>query len=107
MSAEVQPLGQSSKSTVKVEVLPGQSLLVGRCDEVKRTENGVYTVVQTAAVDEYSMPGIHEVQSKRQFARPGEKVSVLVELAGYRRSFRGKDGQTQQAVTNLLRLCNE
>lgn len=106
MSAEnVQPIGQNPVVTPKLQ--PGQSYLVGRVAEVKRTEKGTYTVINSPARDSFSMPGIHEVQSNRAIGRPGEDIRVLVQLAGYKKSSRDRDGQSQTFVHNILRAVEE
>lgn len=104
MSAAVQPLGAESSevSTNRRSLQPGQAMLVGRIAEIKRTDKGLYTVIQSAASDPYAFPGIHEVQSKRPLGRPGEDCRVVVQLGGFRRSFRDSHGEQQSAVRNTL-----
>ena len=107
MSAEVQPLQGQSESK-KRSVLPGQVWIHGRVREVERNDKGVFTEIQSAAADEYSMPGLHEVQSKRQIGRPGEVVTVLCQCGGYRITGRNvKTGESFKATRNTLRLIEE
>lgn len=103
MSAEVQPLGQSAENARR-KLQPWQMVAMGRVLECKRTEKGFYTVVQSPALDAYSFPGIHEIQSKKQLGRPGDDVQVLLQASGFRgRSFQDKHGDNQPGmVRNTL-----
>ncbi|KFB73223.1 MAG: hypothetical protein AW09_001534 [Candidatus Accumulibacter phosphatis] len=105
MSA-VQPL-QPSDAAARKSLQPGQSFLVGRITDVKRTDKGTFTILATPAPDRYSHPSMHEVGSDRPFGRPGDEVSILVQLGGYRRTFRTKDGDQVVTVDNSLRLVAE
>lgn len=107
MSAEVQPL-QGSSDVKKRSVLPGQMWIVGRINAVNRNSNGCFTTVSSAARDEYSMPGLHEVQSKNSLGRPGDDVNVLVEAGGYRKNGRNQQtGETFSIIRNTLRVVDE
>lgn len=86
---------------------PGQALIVGRVSEVKKTENAVYTIIQTPAPDSYSHPGNHEVSSRRLIGKPGEDVRVLVQLSGYRRTYKDKHGENCVTVDNRLNVVEE
>lgn len=96
--AESQPIQQAPRQSLK----PGQCLLVGRISDVKRTENACYTIIQTPAPDQFSHPGNHEVTSRRMLGKPGEDVQVLVELKGYRRTYKNKHGENVVTVDNVL-----
>jgi len=85
----------------------GQAFIVGRIGEVKRTENAVYTIVQTPAPDAFSHPGNHEIVSRGMIGRPGDDCRVVVNLSGYRRSYKNKHGETVYTVDNVLRLADE
>lgn len=102
MSAEPQSIQRPTPS-----LKPGQALIVGRVAEVKRTENAVYTIIQTPAPDAFSHPGNHEVLSSRLLGKPGEDVRVIVTLGGYRRTYKNKHGENQVTVDNVLRASDE
>jgi hypothetical protein len=85
----------------------GQAFIVGRIAEVKKTEQWVFTVIQTAAPDPYSHPGNHEVKSRRMIGRPGEEVRVRVQLGGFRRTFKDKHGESQVTVDNKLDVIED
>lgn len=105
MSA-VQPL-QNPETSTRKSLQPGQALLVGRITEVKRTDKACFTIMATPAPDAYSHPAMHEILSDRPFGRPGDDVKVIVQLGGYRRSYRSKDGEQVATVDNVLRLVTE
>lgn len=86
---------------------PGQALIVGRVSEVKKTDTAIYTIIQTPAPDAYSHPGNHEVTSTRMLGRPGEDVRIIVNLGGFRRSYKNKHGETVYTVDNVLRAADE
>ena len=86
---------------------PGQALIIGRISEVKRTENRTYTIIQTPAPDSFSHPGNHEVTSNRLIGKPGEDVRVVVNLSGFRRSYKNKHGETVYTVDNVLNVADE
>lgn len=95
MSAELKPVASPA--------LPaGQSFLIGRIADYDQTDEAVYTTVQTPAVDAYSHPGHHKVQSKRRLGNRGEDVRVVVQLGGFRRSFTNKHGEKVFTVDNTL-----
>lgn len=106
MSA-VQPLQPSDPPSSRKSLQPGQAYLIGRLTEVKRTDKATYTILATPAPDAYSHPAMHEVLSDRPFGRPGDDVKVIVQLGGYRRSYRSKDGEQVATVDNVLRLVAE
>lgn len=106
MSA-VQPLQTPEASSPRKSLQPGQSFLVGRIIEVRRTDKACFTIVATPAPDAYSHPAMHEVLSDRPFGRSGDDVKVIVQLGGYRRSYRSKDGEQIATVDNVLRLVAE
>jgi len=101
VAAEIKP--QQSNLSLK----PGQAVIIGRIAEVKRTESAVYTIIQTPAPDAYSHPGNHEVHSKRMLGKPGDDVRVLVQLSGFRRTYKDKHGDTQVTVDNRLGAVEE
>lgn len=86
---------------------PGQAFIIGRVSEVKRSENATYTIIQTPAPDAFSHPGNHEVSSSRLIGKPGEDIEVVVQLGGYRRSYKNKHGETVATVDNVLRVVEE
>lgn len=85
----------------------GQALLIGRVAEVRRTENAVYTIINTPAPDSFSHPGSHLVTSKRLIGKPDEDVRVTVQLKGYNRSYRNAHGETVRTVDNQLQAVEE
>lgn len=86
---------------------PGQAYIVGRVSEIKKTDNAVYTIIQTPAPDAYSHPGNHEITSTRLIGRVGEDVKVVVTLGGFRRSYNNKHGEKVFTVDNILRAADE
>ena len=102
--AEVQ---QIPSAKPRQPLKPGQACIVGRVAEVKRSENATYTIVQTPAPDAFSHPGNHEVTSAKSFGRPGDDVEIIVQLGGYRRSYKNKHGETVATVDNVLRVVEE
>lgn len=77
-----------------------QSVLRGRVLEVKRSENGCYTVLTLPAPDQYSSPQTVEIRSKAVFGRPSEDVTVRVAIGGFRRGYTDKHGEKAYA-TNI------
>lgn len=80
-----------------------QALIVGRVREVRRTDNGVFTVITLPAPDEYTQPQTVEVASAGLIGRPNEDVTVKVTLGGYGKKFQRKDGTPGFQVSNQLR----
>jgi len=99
LPTEITPQNRSLKA--------GQALIVGRVSEVKRTDSATYTIIQTPAPDSFSHPGNHEVTSTRLIGKPGEDVRVVVNLGGYRRTYKNKHGENVATVDNVLRLADE
>jgi len=105
MSAEVQAMPASEK---RRSIAPGQVFLQGRIDSFTRNEKGHFTVLQTAAPDPYSMPGLHEVQSKRALGRPGDSVECLCVAGGYSKSATNRQtGESFRIIRNTLRVVEE
>lgn len=102
MSALPQELPRSNQS-----LKPGQAIIVGRVFEVDRTENAVYTTIQTPAIDSYSNPGFHKVTSSRLLGKPQDEVTVKVHLTGYRRSYTNKHGEKVYTVDNNLKAVDD
>lgn len=98
----------SSSSSGRRALRPGQAFLQGRVSGVRVSENGaVFTQIQTPAPDAYSHPGAHEVISPRRFGRPGDDVEIVVQLGGYPRKYRNKQGDEITTVDNVLRVVEE
>lgn len=84
-----------------------QALVVGRISDVQRTDNAVYTLIQSPAPDAYSHPGIHKVLSKKLLGKPGEDVQIKCRLAGFRRSYNDKHGEKVTTADNSLYAIEE
>ena len=80
-----------------------QVLVVGRCIDVRKTDNATFTSVALPAPDEYTQPQNVEIHSTGLIARKGEDVQQKCELAGYRKKFNRKDGTIGFQNTNILR----
>ena len=92
---------------------PGTLWLTGRIQSTQQVgtdkENFpiIETIMVTPAPDAYSHPGNHEVTSTRMLGRPGEDVRIIVNLGGFRRSYKNKHGETVYTVDNVLRAADE
>jgi len=86
---------------------PNQGFVSGRVQDVRRTENAVYTIIQSPAADAYSHPGQHLVISSRLLGKPGEDVEVKVVLGGYRRTYTDKHGDKVATVDNSLKAIED
>ena len=95
MSIETKPL------------IAGQAIVNGRILEVYRPDaGGVFTTITLPAPDAYSSPANVSVRSDRMIGKPHEDVSVKVRIAGYRRSFKDRNGETQYITENQLFLID-
>lgn len=84
-------------------IAKNQALIVGRVKEVRRTDNGVFTLVTLPAPDEYTQPQLVEVTSTVLLGRPGEDVQIKVTLGGYGKKFQRKDGTPGLQIANQFR----
>jgi hypothetical protein len=78
-------------------------LIVGRCIDVRKSDNQTFTAVALPAPDEYTQPQTVEIHSVGLIARKGEDVSQKCELAGYRKKFPRKDGTTGYQTVVIIR----
>lgn len=85
-------------------IAKNQALIVGRVREVRRTDNGTFTVITLPAPDEYTQPQTVEVASAGMIGRVNEDVTVKVALGGYGKKFQRRDGTPGFQVNNQFRL---
>ncbi|MDR2838390.1 MAG: hypothetical protein LBV49_07500 [Azonexus sp.] len=100
--APVAPLPSSGP-----KLAANQTLIRGRILEVKRTENAVYTDVVLPAPDQYSQPNNVRIVSSRLLGKPGEDLTQLCQVKGYRRRYTDKHGETGYAVDVSLSALDE
>ncbi|WP_211453011.1 hypothetical protein [Collimonas antrihumi] len=85
-----------------------QTVIVGRIDNVRNFEvsgkNTFETRVIQAAADEYSSPSAVALMSHHRLGGSGDLVQVLVSVAGFRDSYKDKQGGTVQTARNTLRV---
>lgn len=85
-----------SKPTLSMK--PNTAMIVGKCTQVQRrligSENLYLHLVITPAPDEYTSPGILEVQSRKKLCEKDENVRALVLVTGYRNNFKATDKET-------------
>ncbi len=78
-----------------------QVRLAGRIQAVTRKTGAkataFRTILKTPARDHFSSPGTFEVRSAQSLGSEGQDVTVLCELAGYARSYKGGDGYVATA----------
>ncbi|OBU86841.1 hypothetical protein [Chromobacterium subtsugae] len=78
---------------------PNQCVVLGRIKE-RRSHNGyIFTTIIQPAADEYSMPGIVEVRSKKSLGQVGDDVRHLCQCSGYtNKPFESRDKETGEVV---------
>lgn len=80
-----------------------QAMLSGRVASARKTESGNWlTIINSPAPDAYSHPGQHEVSSASKIGVPGDDIKVRVQLSGFKRSYKNKEGETVYTVDNRL-----
>lgn len=85
-----------------------QAMIRGRVAEVFRSEKAVYTDVVLPAPDAYSQPQTVRIVSGRLMGKPGEDISVRVQIKGYRRKYEDKKtGEDRFAVDVALSLVED
>lgn len=100
MSAQPQDIPRPS-------IPKNQAVVVGRVRDVRRTENGTFTVVTLPAPDEYTQPQTVEITSRGMIGRLNEDVSIKVSLAGYGKRFKRADGSDGLQVIIQLRAIED
>lgn len=100
MSAQPQELPRSTLGK-------NQAIVVGRVREIRRTDNGTFTVVVLPAPDEYTSPQTVEISSKGMIGRPQEDITVKVVIGGYAKKFTRKDGTDGLQVIIQLRAVED
>jgi hypothetical protein len=81
---------------------PGQAVLRGRVDSIRRHEGRVYTRLILPAPDQYSSPSLVEIESTETLGERDQDVSVVVRVGGYRNDFRNKEGDTIRSARITL-----
>ncbi|OQS46892.1 hypothetical protein B0T49_06950 [Chromobacterium violaceum] len=83
----------------KLSLGPNQCVVVGRIKERRAHGGHVFTTIIQPAPDEYSMPGIVEVRSKKSLGQAGDDVRQLCQCSGYtNKPFESKDKDTGEIV---------
>lgn len=83
------------QEAIKLNLKPNQSVLRGRVNTIRKSEEFFYTEVTLPAPDEYSPPATVEVRSKKRIGQSGETIECLVSCGGYRgKSFVYTDKET-------------
>ncbi|PUA19021.1 single-stranded DNA-binding protein [Glaciimonas sp. PCH181] len=95
-------------SDPKAPLKANQALVVGRIDNVRVFEvSGKRTFesrVMQPAPDSFTSPTAVAVMSHQKLGSPGDDVSVLVSVAGFRDHYKDKDGNAVQTARNTLRV---
>jgi hypothetical protein len=91
----------------KPAMKPNQSVIVGRIDSVRQFEvqgkRTFETRVIQPAPDEFSSPTAVGILSLNRIGGTGDDVKVLVNVAGFKDSYKSKDGESVQTARNTLR----
>lgn len=84
-----------------------QALIVGRIDASRSFEAQGKRIFETrivqAAVDQYSSPTSIAVQSFNRLGTVGDDVKVLVQVQGYKDSYKTREGEVINTARNVLR----
>lgn len=84
---------QQSRPTVN------RALIAGRIKEARKNGEFVHTVILIPAADEFSMPGVCEVSSKKRLGATGDDIQVIVDCTGYfGKPFQAIDKETGEKV---------
>lgn len=103
MSA-VQAMPSAASGT---QIKPGQVLVVGRCQLVRKTGQMFAHLVVMPAPDPYSSPSTVEILSTKRVANKEEDCRILCRLGGYKRNYRATDkdtGEQTQVLTADIKL---
>lgn len=92
-----------------IQVKPNQALIIGRIVSTRSSESGVHrTIINSAAPDQFSYPGKHEVSSTRRLGKPGDEIRVLCSVSGYSGKYTDKKtGEEIHTVNNALSVIEE
>lgn len=86
---------------------PGQAFLSGRILSARtfqaQGKNQVETCVTLPAIDQYSSPATVAIVSNTRLGAQGEDIQLLVQLGGYRDSYKTREGDPVQTARNVLR----
>lgn len=95
----------AAKAAPKLKV--GQAWLAGQIDSARQYEaqgrKQVETRVVLPAPDQYTAPSYIAVTSNARLGQVGDAVELIVELSGYRDSYKTREGDTVQTARNVLR----
>ena len=95
----------AAKSAPKLQA--GQAYIAGKIDSRRQFQaqgkNQIETRVMLPAPDEYSSPATVAILSNYPLGAIGDEVQCLVQLGGYRDSYKTREGDTVQTARNVLR----
>lgn len=93
--------------TTKPAMKANQAVIVGRIDSVRQFEvqgkRTFETRVVQPAPDEFSSPTSVGILSLNKIGVAGDDVKVLVAVAGFKDSYKSKEGDSIQTARNTLR----
>lgn len=75
-------------------VQPGQTIIKGRIENVRKAGTLFLHRLILPAADAYSAPACIEIRASRRLGDSGDDWSGVVQLGGYRRSYRATDRET-------------
>lgn len=86
---------------------PNQAVIVGRIDSARTYEvqgkRTFETRVVQAAADQFSSPTSVAIQSFNRLGAVGDDVKVLVQVQGYKDSYKTREGEVVNTARNVLR----
>ncbi|WP_293932754.1 hypothetical protein [Iodobacter sp.] len=82
------------------KTIVNRTLLAGRVNAVRKSEDVVFTELTLPSPDAYSQPATVEIRSRKRLGQVGETVEVSVVCGGYRgKSFSYQDKDTGERFT--------
>ncbi|WP_162787879.1 hypothetical protein [Chromobacterium haemolyticum] len=88
----------AEQTAPKPSLSANMAVVFGRIKAVRKSDDFVHTQVIQPAADEYSMPGVVEVRSRKRLGDVGQDVQVKVQCTGYY----GKPFDTEDKVTGEI-----
>ncbi|OQS34738.1 MULTISPECIES: hypothetical protein [Chromobacterium] len=89
----------AEQPTSKPSLSANMAVVIGRIKAVRKSDDFVHTEVIQPAPDEYSMPGVVEVRSRKRLGDIGQDVHIKVQCTGYYgKPFDSKDKVTGEIV---------
>jgi hypothetical protein len=87
-------------SDAQARTVPNRAVIAGRIKEARKNGDFVHTVILIPAADEFSMPGVCEVSSKKRLGATGDDIQVVVDCTGYfGKPFQATDKETGEKIS--------